>query len=151
MRSASLALIAVTLTVTGPLHGQRIDPRLRGNWTLDLSKSTFGPDGAPSAGVVRWTAHGWVLALTFPSGYLYADAVITDHGCALIGVSPGYECSLRVLSATHLRFTMREGQVVRRVGDIELVAADTTRTVHHVTPKAGPAFTETTYWGRDKK
>ncbi len=152
MRSARLGLIAITL-VGAPrsLHGQQIDPRLRGNWTLDVSRSTFGPDGAPSAGVVRWTTHGWVLALAFPGGYVYADAVVTDQGCALIGVAPGFHCSLRVVSPTHVRFTLREGEVVRRVGDTELVAADTTRTVHRVTPNAGSPFTETTYWARDRK
>ena len=47
---------------------QRIDPGLRGNWTLNVAQSSFGPDGAPSAGTVRWTEHGWVLALVFPGG-----------------------------------------------------------------------------------
>ena len=144
--------MAVTLSVTRRLpHGQQIDSRLRGNWTLDVARSTFGPDGGPTAGVVRWTAHGWVLALTLPGGSLYADGVVTDNGCALIGVSAGYHCSLRVLSPTHLRFTLREGQLVRRVGDIELITADTTRTVHRITPNGGPPFTETMYWGRDRR
>ena len=132
-----------------PLGGQQLDSRLLGNWTLDVARSTFGPDGPPTSGTVRWTRHGWVLALAFGGGYVYADAVITDHGCELIGVPPDYSCALALVSPTHLRFTLRQGTVIRRVGDIELVAPDTTRTIHRVTPGNGPPYTETTFWARE--
>ena len=128
---------------------QQVNPALHGNWTLNVARSTFGPDGAPTAGTVRWTEHGWVLALVFAGGYVYADAVITDNGCALIGVSADYTCSLTPIAPEHIRFTLRQGGAVRRVGDIELVDSNTTRTTHRVTPVSGAPFTETTFWLRD--
>jgi hypothetical protein len=132
-----------------PLSAHDFDRALMGNWTLNVPKSSFGPDGAPTAGTVRWTEHGWVLAMVFPGGYVYADAVVTDHGCALIGVAADYTCSLEILAPTHVRFTLKQGATVRRVGDIELLDKSTTRTVHQVTPASGPRYTETTLWTRD--
>jgi hypothetical protein len=38
---------------------------------------------------------------------------------------------------------------VRRVGDIELVDSNTTRTTHRVTPAEGAPYVETTVWRRD--
>jgi hypothetical protein len=134
-----------------PGEAQRIDPALRGNWSLNVARSTFGPDGVPSAGTVRWTEHGWVLALVFGGGYVYADAVLTDHGCALIGVSPDYTCRLDVVTPTHVRFTLRQAGSVRRVGDIELVDSNTTRATHHVSPASGASYTETAIWLRDQE
>ena len=127
-----------------------MDPALRGNWTLNVAKSSFGPDGPPSAGTVRWTEHGWVLALVFGNGYVYADGVITDQGCALIGVPSDYTCSIAVLAPRHLRFTLKQAATIRRVGDIELLDSNTTRTLHHVTPASGSPYTETTIWSRDR-
>lgn len=123
-------------------------PSLRGYWTLDVARSTFGPDGAPSAGTVRWTEHGWVLALLFPNGQLYADGVVTDGGCALIGVPAGFSCRIETVTPTRVRFVLLEKEQVRRVGDIELLDANTTRTTHRVTPASGAAYTETTFWTR---
>ena len=130
---------------------QQIDPALRGSWTLNVGRSTFGPDGPPSAGTVRWTEHGWVLALVFASGYVYADAVVTDSGCALIGVPADYTCRIAVITPKHVRLTLRQAGAIRQVGDIELVDSNTTRTTHHVTPASGPPYTETTIWLRDQE
>jgi hypothetical protein len=132
-------------------QAQRVDPSLLGNWTLNVAGSTFGPDGPPTAGTVRWTEHGWVVALVFANGYVYADAVVTDKGCGLIGVPSDYTCHIAVLAPKHLRFTLRQDGVVRRVGDIELVDTNTTRTTHHVTPASDAPYTETTIWVRDRE
>ena len=132
-------------------HAQQIDAGLRGSWTLDVAKSTFGPDGPPTAGTVRWTEHGWVLALVFGGGYVYADAVVTDHGCALIGVPGDYTCGIETLTPRHVRFTLRQATATRRVGDIELIDPNTTRATHHVYPATGAAYTETVIWRRDQK
>jgi hypothetical protein len=145
----SLAL-ALSLLAQG-IEAQQIDPALRGSWTLNVARSTFGPDGSPSGGTVRWTEHGWVLALVFPNGYVYADAVFTDHGCALIGVPADYTCRLAVITPKHVRFTLRQAAAVRRVGDIESVDSNTTRATHHVSPASGAPYTETTIWLRDQK
>jgi hypothetical protein len=151
MRLSTLVLVVLVATVPICSKAQHVDAGLLGNWKLSVEKSTFGPDGAPSAGTVRWTQHGWAVALAFPNGYLYTDAVITDHGCALIGVPDDFTCSIAVLSPTHVRFTLKQGRVPRRVGDIELTDRDTTRTVHHVTPETGDPYTETTIWIRDRE
>lgn len=152
MRVSSIILPVLFLGgFTASAGAQRIDPALRGNWTLDVPASSFGPDGAPTAGTVRWTEHGWVLALVFGGGYVYADAVVTDHGCALIGVPDDFSCSIAVLSPRHVRFTLREGDAIRRVGDIELVDANTTRATHHVTPATGAPYTETGIWRRERE
>ena len=150
MRHATSVLFALLLA-TIPLgsRAQQVDPGLLGNWKLNVAKSSFGPDGPPSAGTVRWTQHGWAVALVFPTGYVYTDAVITDHGCALIGVPPDYTCSIAVLAPTHLRFTLKQGAAIRRIGDIELTDKNTTRAVHRVTPASGNPYTETTIWVRD--
>jgi hypothetical protein len=131
------------------LAAQGIDPGLLGTWKLDIAKSNFGPDGAPSAGTVRWTRHGWAVGLAFASGYVYTDAVITDKGCALIGIAEDFSCRIVVLAPTHIRFTLKQGTVTRRIGDIELTGKDTTRTVHRVIPETGKPCSETTIWVRD--
>jgi hypothetical protein len=151
MRRAHGALLAfLLLALPAALRAQHMDQALRGNWRLDVARSSFGPDGAPSAGSVRWTEHGWVLAMVFPNGYVYADAVITDHGCALIGVPPDYTCDIAILEPTHVRFTLKQAGVIRRVGEIELLDQNTTRTVHSVTPATGAPYQETTIWTRDR-
>jgi hypothetical protein len=118
-----------------PLFGQRMDAGLRGEWNLNLGKGTFGPGPPPKAGHVSWTEHGWVFAIVTPGGGIYADAVMTDDGCTLIGVPSEYSCQLDVLTPRHLRFTMKEGGDVRRVGDI--------------TPRDGESYTETTIWEKE--
>jgi hypothetical protein len=152
MRSpATLSLALGLCLLAHSTAAQQIDSGLRGNWTLNLARSTFGPDGAPSAGAVRWTEHGWVLALVFTGGYVYADAVLTDHGCALIGVSADYTCHIDVVTPKHVRFTLRQVGATRRVGDIELIDSNTTRAVHHVSPASGAPYTETAIWLRDQE
>ena len=150
MRHKILILLMLPLVLI-PLgaYTQQVAQGLRGNWTLDVPKSSFGPDGPPSAGTIRWTQHGWALALIFPAGYVYTDAVITDHGCALIGVPDDYTCRIDILAPTHIRFTLKQAATVRRVGDIELIDKNTTRTVHRVTPPSKSAYVETTIWIRD--
>jgi hypothetical protein len=128
-----------------------MDPGLRGKWTLNVARSAFGPDGAPSAGTVRWTEHGGVLALVFTGGYVYADAVLTDRDCALIGVSADYTCRLEVVTPKHVRLTLRQAGASRRVGDIEFVDSNTTRAVRHVSPASGAPYTETAIWLRDRE
>jgi hypothetical protein len=150
MRHSHPLLIALVLAMAPQaLRAQHMDPDLMGNWTLNVPRSNFGPDGAPSAGTIRWTQHGWVLAMVFPTGYVYADAVVTDHGCELIGVPADYTCSITILAPKHVRFTLKQAANIRRVGDIELLDKNTTRTVHRVTPASGSPYTETTVWIRD--
>lgn len=150
MRHSHSLFLALLLAMAPQVLGaQQIAPALMGNWTLNVPKSSFGPDGAPSAGTIRWTQHGWVLAMVFPTGYVYADAVVTDNGCALIGVPADYTCTIVVLTPKHVRFTLKQAANIRRVGDIELLDSNTTRTVHRVTPESGSPYTETTIWVRD--
>ena len=100
------------------------------------------------AGHVSWTEHGWVFAIITQGG-IYADAVMTDNGCTLIGVSSEYSCGIEVLGPRHLRLTMKQAGAVRRIGDIELLDKNTTKTTHRVTPKDGEPYTETTIWERE--
>jgi DNA-binding response OmpR family regulator len=59
-----------------------------------------------------------VLALVFGGGYVYADAVVTDHGCALIGVS----ASSRTVD-THVAVLRRKlGQAPEEAGYVVTVA-----------------------------
>lgn len=148
MRHLSMLLMALVVGLPAQAKTQQMDPALRGNWTLDVAKSTFGPDGVPSAGTVRWTEHGWVLALVFPNGYVYADAVLTDHGCALIGFSAEFSCRIDIITPGHVRFTLRQAARIRRIGDIELLDSTTTRATHHVVPASGAPYTETATWRR---
>jgi len=131
-----------------PVLSQQMDAQLRGEWNLNVNKSKFGPGPAPKAGHVSWTEHGWVFAIITPGG-IYADAVMTDNGCTLIGVPSEYSCGIEVLAPRHLRLTMKQAGTVRRVGDIELLDKNTTKTTHRVTPKNGEAYTETTIWQRE--
>ena len=149
MKSQAAVDILVVLLTALPLFGQQMDEVLRGEWNLNVGKSTFGPGQSPKAGHVSWTEHGWVFAIVTPDGGIYADAVITDNGCTLIGVSGEYSCQLDVLTPRHLRFTMKQGGDVRRVGDIELLDKNTTRTTHRVTPRYGESYTETAIWERE--
>ena len=150
-RKRLFLLVGLAAIHAGGLSAQRVAPALRGNWMLNVAASTFGPDGAPSAGTIRWTEHGWVLAMVFPNGYVYADAVVTDHGCALIGVPSDYTCRIDIVTPTHLRFLLKQGTHTRRVGDIELLDRNTTRTVHRVSPASGAPYTETTIWTRSRE
>ena len=151
MRYPMALSLALAFSLPGlSAEAQRIDPGLRGSWTLNVAGSTFGPDGPPTADTVRWTEHGWVLALVFAGGYVYADAVLTDHGCALIGIPADYTCRVDVVTPKHVRFTLRQAGTVRRVGDIELVDSNTTRAIHRASPASGAPYTETAIWLRDR-
>jgi len=133
-----------------PVLSQQMDTQLRGEWNLNVKQSKCGPGPAPKAGHVSWTEHGWVFAIITPGG-IYADAVMTDNGCTMIGVPNEYSCTIELLTPRHLRFTMKQAGTVRRVGDIELLDKNTTKTTHRVTPKDGESFTETTIWERESE
>ena len=149
MKSKLAVRISMLLMMALPLFGQHMDAGLRGDWNLNVGKSTFGPGPAPKAGHVSWTEHGWVFAIITPGGGVYADAVLTDNGCTMIGVPSDYSCQIELLTPRHLRFTMKQGGTVRRVGDIELLDKNTTKTTHRVIPSDGKPYVETTIWERD--
>ncbi len=150
MRLSLLMTAATTLCLTTSVAvAQQLDPALRGVWSLDVAKSDFGSGPAPKMGQVNWTEHGWVFVLLSADNHLYADGALTDHGCTLIGVSSDFSCEVKAMSPRHVRLLLLQGAAVRRVGDIELVDSNTTRTTHHVTPVEGTPYVETTVWRRD--
>ena len=131
---------------------QTVDPAFYGIWTLNVAKSDFGRTPKPTAGAVNWGAHGWVLSLVTGDGNVYADAVATDRGCALVGAfSADFSCKLEIIGPRHVRFTLLQGSVVRRVGDIELLSDDITQTTHQITPPNGATYIEKTIWERQRK
>jgi hypothetical protein len=111
----------------------------------------FGGGPKPKMGLVNWTEHGWVVAILTANGELYSDGVITDHGCALIGIQSDLSCTFEVKTPKHVVFTLKQGDTVRRVGDIELVDKNTTLTTHHVTPSKGTPFIEKTVCERESE
>jgi hypothetical protein len=135
MKSLACLIISITvlLSVT-KASSQQIEPGLRGFWTLNVERSDFGARPKPKMGFVNWGEHGWTFAIVTADGRLYADAVSTDSGCALIGVFSNCSCEVEVVSPRHVRFTLKQGAAVRQVGDIELLENDTTQTSHRVTP-----------------
>ena len=142
-------IILVALLSAATAFGQRLDPALYGLWALNVEKSDFGGAPTPKTGRVIWTEHGWVFALLTGDGHLYADGVVTDHGCTLVGVSKEYSCEIKILTSRHLRITLKQASNIRRVGDIELLNKNTTKTTHRVTPAQGAAYVETTIWERE--
>jgi hypothetical protein len=152
MKSRLFLLILTTvLLTTASALGQQIDPAFRGFWTLNIEKSDFAGRPAPKMGQVNWGEHGWTFALVNAEGRLYADGVATDSGCTLIGVSPNHSFEVEVVTPRHLRFTLKQGATVRRVGDIELLEDGTTRTIHRVTPQEGAAYVEKTIWEKQAR
>ena len=150
MKARLLVIPFVAFLTAAGASGTQIDPALRGLWKLDVAKSEFGgPWPKPKSGQVSWAGHGWVFALVTADGGIYADGVVTDHGCALIGVPADYSCAIEVVSARHVRITLRQGSAVRRVGDIELLDQNTTRATHRVTPADGKPYVEKTIWERE--
>ncbi|HEY7639685.1 MAG TPA: hypothetical protein VH814_08165 [Steroidobacteraceae bacterium] len=146
-----VAALALSLCLTfAAARAEKIDPALQGIWNLDVAHSKFGPDGKPRSGQVNWGAHGFSFALVFANGELFTDAVATDNGCAYVGASP-LTCVYSVINPRHVRLTIKEGDQVTRVGDIELLPDGTTRTTHRVTPTDRPAYVETTVWIRQKE
>jgi hypothetical protein len=142
----AIAVLCFVLIAVTPIFSQQIDPGLRGFWTLNADKSDFSGRPKPKMGLVNWREHGWTFAIVTADGRLYADSVGTDHGCTLIGVFPDFSCEVEVVTPRHVRLKMRQGDVVRRVGDIELLDDGTTQTTHHVTPANGAPYVEKTFW-----
>lgn len=128
----------------------QLDPKFRGFWILNIAKSDFGGEEKPKSGLVNWTDAGFVFAIVTANGSLYADAVVLNKQCGMIGVPASYSCDFRVLAPRHCRLTVRDGESVRRVADIELLDDNTTRTVHHVTPSNGKPYDEKTLWERQQ-
>ena len=150
MRTPTLALtIFALLFAATSLLSQQIDPALRGVWRLDVEQSDFGGGPKPKMGQVNWTTHGWVFAIVTGDGQLYADGVVIDRGCTLVGVPTDYSCDVKVVTPRHVQLTLKQGTAVRRVGDIELLDKNTTRAIHHVTPAEGPPSIEKTIWQRE--
>lgn len=128
-----------------------MDPGLRGFWTLNVEQSSFGSvDAKPKSGLVNWSENGFVFSVVNGDGSLYADAVVLDTHCKMIGVPASYSCDFKVVTPHHTQLTIRDGSSVRRVADIELISDNTTRTVHHVTPASGKPYDETTIWERQR-
>lgn len=147
----AFVLIAISLTLascTQAAPRQRVDPLMYGSWTLDVTQSRFGSDGAPTSGIVNWNRNGWAFAITFPGG-MYADAVAVREGvCLLVGVPDDTTCRYEIVAPRHVRIILSERGQVRRQGDIELVDDNTERAVHHVTPAHGAPYEEVTVWRR---
>ncbi len=149
MKYLVVSIAALTLWLAAGLaSAQQIDPSFHGFWTLNVDKSDFAGRPKLKAGQVNWGEHGWVLAIVTSDGRLYADAVVTDPSCTLVGVFDGYSCKIEIVTPRHVRFTLFQGPAVRRVGDIELLDDSTTRTTHRVTPSSGAAYVETTIWDK---
>src|SRR5262249_14367552 len=47
MKPKAVVVISLLLLTVLPLVGQQMDPGLRGDWNLNVGKSTFGPGPAP--------------------------------------------------------------------------------------------------------
>jgi hypothetical protein len=128
-----------------------IDPAFQGFWKMDIEKSDFGAEQKPKMGLVNWTEHGWVFAIVTPDNNLYADGIVIDEGCKLIGVPKDYSAEINVLTPRHIILTLKQNSTIVRVGDIELLDDNTTKTTHHVTPEHGRPYVETTIWKENKK
>lgn len=136
---------AVPFSPAAPSH--EIDPAFRGFWILNVEKSDFGSRPKPKGGLVNWGEHGWTLAIVQGDGRLYADAVDTSNGCTFVGMGPSdLSCTVEVVTPRHVRLTMKQGEAIRRIGDIELLNDGTTQTTHHVTPSQGAPYVEKTIW-----
>ena len=147
MRFLLLLVVLITVLFAAPTaFSQRMDVGLQGIWTLNVEKSDFGGRPKPKMGQVNWGEHGWTFALVTADGRLYADGIATDRGCTLIGGWPNYSCDVAVVTPRHLRFTLREGATVRRIGDIELLENGTAQTTHRVTLPEGTPYVEKTIW-----
>lgn len=145
-------LLAIVLTLSwltvAKTFSQEVDNGLQGFWTLNVEKSDFGSRPKPKMGFVNWGEHGWTFAIVTADGRLYADAVSNDGICTLIGVFPKHSCDVTVVTPRHVRFTLKQGSTIRRVGDIELLKDGTTQTIHRVIPPEGEPYIEKTIWER---
>ncbi len=142
-----LTIGTVMLLVAAAALGQhpKIDPAFLGLWNLDVGKSDFAGKPQPKMGQVNWGEHGWAFALVLANGEMFTDGVGTDLGCTYIGVSP-LSCEYEIISARHVRLTMKRSKTVIRVGEIELLDNGTTQTTHRVIPSDGPPYVEKTIW-----
>lgn len=145
-------IVAITFCISAGLaSGQQLSPAFHGLWTLNVEKSDFGRTPKPKAGLVNWGEHGWVFSIAKPDGSVYADGVITDSGCALLGEFPSkFSCKVEIVSPRHVRFTLLDDGTVLRVGDIELLSDNTTQTTHRITPSTGAPYVEKTIWEKQK-
>ena len=154
MRAFRLLTIAAVLPAAALVvdsQQMRLDPKLRGFWVLNVEQSEFGgAEAKPKSGLVNWTETGFVFAIVTADGSLYGDAVVLGKQCKMIGVPASYSCEFKMLTPSHCLLTVRDGKSVRRIADIELIDANTTRTVHHVTPPAGKPYDEKTLWVRQQ-
>src|SRR5262245_8144415 len=152
---AALALCAACTQAQPPAAPQApaagavsLDPRLYGQWRLDVARSEFdGPGPAPTAGVVYWTARGWVFALAFGEA-LYTDAVVDNNGCTLVGAPDSYSCESQIVTPTHVHFIERNSGRITRESDIELIDANTYRASHRMTPSVSAPYAQVEYWTR---
>ncbi len=147
MKSLRFFAIEIIVLITAAMaFSQQIDPGFQGMWILNIRKSDFSGQSEPKMGFVNWGDHGWAFALLTGDGRLYADAVSTDGGCALIGAFKNYSCKVEVVTPRHVRFTLKQRAAVRLVGDIELLEDGSTRTTHRITPPEGQPYVEKTIW-----
>ncbi len=146
---AAIATFALVFVAATPVFSQQLDPGFQGFWTLNTDKSDFGGRPKLKSGFVNWGEHGWTFAIVMADGRLYADSVGTDHGCTLIGVFPGFTCEIEVVAPRHVRITIKQGEVVRNIGDIELLNDGTTQTTHHMSPANGPPYVQRTIWEKE--
>jgi hypothetical protein len=147
----SLIIAVMFCMSVGLASGQQLSPAFHGIWALNVEKSDFGRTPKPRAGLVNWGEHGWVFSIATADGRVYADGVVTDNGCALLGAFPSkFSCKVQIVSPRHVRFTLLDDDAVRRVGDIELLSDNTTQTTHRITPSKGAPYIEKTIWEKQK-
>jgi len=146
MKVLNLLLISFLITTAG--FAANMDKSFLGSWSLNVAKSDFGPGAKPKMGVVNWTEHGWSFAMLLANDLLIIDAVITDHGCSLIGDPADYACEFTVVTPRHVTFRMKQGNTTRVVSDFELIDNNTTKVTHRRTPQQGQPVTEQAVWER---
>jgi hypothetical protein len=147
----SLIFAVLTCVVASAAYAQnaKLDEGFLGFWNLDVAKSDFAAHPKPRMGQVNWGGHGWAFALVLADGEMFSDGVQTDTGCTYIGVDP-LSCQYEIITPRHVRLTMKDGDTVIRVGEIELLDDGTTRTTHRVIPSNGAPYVEKTIWVKQK-
>lgn len=147
-QDASSAETELRPTGADTTFSQQIDPAFRGVWLLNVEKSDFGGRPKPKMEQLNWTERGWAFAMVGTDGRLYADASVIDHGCTMIGVEGDYSCEVNVVTRRHVRFTFKQGPVILRTVEIELLENGNLETTHTVTPAAGNPYVEKMIWDR---
>jgi hypothetical protein len=145
---ASLAEIELRATGPDTAFSQQIDPAFRGVWSLNVGKSDFGGRPKPKMEQLNWTERGWAFAMVRADGGLYADASVIDRDCKMIGVESDYSCEVNVVTRRHVRFTFKQGPVILRTVEIELLENGNLETTHTVTPANGAPYVEKMIWER---